>query len=134
MLVIGLIFIGAVLAVGMDVWQENNAHVVAQGFGHTFSQPPWVVLVAGAACGALLVVGVALLAGANARRRRLYHEHLEVLRDVDRLAKEIDADRAACEGARTTDVPQVFGSRHNQALAPSTEPVAAESRTAPSIH
>ena len=67
---LGLIFIGAAVAVGIDVWRENtNTHLAVQGFGHTFSQPPWVVIVVGAVCGALILLGLAMfLAGAAARR------------------------------------------------------------------
>jgi hypothetical protein len=94
---IGLLLIGVVLAAGIDVWKENGAHIKVQGFGHSFSQPPWVVLLVGAGCGVLLVIGLGLIARGVARSRRLRREHEEVLRDRDRLAKEIEAERAAHE-------------------------------------
>ena len=99
LLLLGLIFIGAAVAVGIDVWQENSAHLTVQGFGHTFSQPPWVVIVVGAVCGALVLLGLALLFAGAASRRRLVAERRAAMRDRDRLVKQAESDRAAREQA-----------------------------------
>jgi hypothetical protein len=99
LLLLGLVFIGAAAAVGIDVWQENNAHLTVQGFGHTFSQPPWVVIVVGAVCGALIILGLMMLMGGAASRRRLGAERRSALRDRDRLMKQAESERAAREQA-----------------------------------
>ena len=99
LLLLGVVFIGAAVAVGIDVWRENSAHLTVQGFGHTFSQPPWVVIVVGAVCGALIVLGLVMLFGGAASRRRLATERRAALRDRDRLLKQAESDRAAREQA-----------------------------------
>jgi hypothetical protein len=123
MILIGLIFIGAALTVGIDVWQQDSGHVLVQGFGHTFSQPPWVVLVVGAVCGALLVLGLGLLDGASARGRRLRREHRALLRERDRLAEQAQAERAGRERAEreravaAVDRSRIAGTVKNDTLA-----------------
>jgi hypothetical protein len=67
----GVIFIAIAVAVGVDVWQVNSGHVAVTAFNHTFSQPAWAVLVAGAVCGALVVLGLeTILAAGGGRRNR----------------------------------------------------------------
>jgi hypothetical protein len=68
----GLVLIGGAAAVGIEVWRANSADVTVEAFGHTFSQPPWVTLAAGAACGAAAVLGLALLLSSSARDRGLH--------------------------------------------------------------
>jgi len=99
LVLVGLIFIGAAVAVGVDVWRENSAHVSVQAFGHAFSQPPWVVIVVGTVCGALIVLGLAMLLTGAAARRRLLVERRAAIRDRDRLAQQASAERAAREQA-----------------------------------
>jgi uncharacterized membrane protein len=96
---LGLIFIGAAVAAGIDVWRENDTHLTVQGFGHTFSQPPWVVIVVGAVCGALILLGLAMFLSGAAARRRLVSERRAVLRDHERLVKQANSERAAREQA-----------------------------------
>jgi hypothetical protein len=99
LLLLGLVFIGAAVAVGIDVWRENSANLTVQGFGHTFSQPPWVAVVVGAACGALVLLGLAMVFRGVASRRRLAAERRAAFRDRDRLLRQAEADRAARERA-----------------------------------
>ena len=94
-----MVFIGAAVAVGIDVWRENNAHLTVQGFGHTFSQPPWVVIVVGTVCGVLIVLGLAMLFSGAVSRRRLAAERRAAFRDRDRLMRQAESDRAAREQA-----------------------------------
>ena len=96
---LGLIFIGADVAVGIDVWQENSNHVVVQGFGHMFSQAPWVAIVVGAVCGALIMLGLAFLFAGAASRRRTAGERRAALRDLDRLLQQANEERAARQQA-----------------------------------
>ena len=101
LLLIGVLFVGAAVAVGVDVWRENGIHarLTVHAFGHTFSQPPWVAIVVGAGCGALIVLGLASLYSGAASRRRLAVERRAAFRERDRLLKQAEADRAAREQA-----------------------------------
>jgi hypothetical protein len=99
LLLIGLVFIGAAVAVGIDVWQENTSNLSVVAFGHTFSQPPWVAIVVGAAAGALILLGLAMLFTGAASRRRLAAERRAAVKERDRLLKQAEADRAAREQA-----------------------------------
>ena|SRR5579862_868657 len=69
---VGVIFICTAVAVGVDVWQVNTGHVVVTAFDHVFSLPAWAVVGAGAVCGALIVVGLAMVGAAGARNQRLH--------------------------------------------------------------
>jgi biopolymer transport protein ExbB/TolQ len=99
LVLLGLICVGAAVAVGIDVWQENSNHLAVQGFGHTFFQAPWVAIVVGAVCGALIVVGLALFFAGAASRRRLVTDRRAAVRDRERLVQQANSERAAREQA-----------------------------------
>jgi hypothetical protein len=95
MILIGFILAGAAVALGIDIAMENSgARLSVEAFGHTFSQPPWVLLAVGAVGGALVVVGLAAMGAGTARRRRLWRDHRGAIRQRDRLALELDELRA----------------------------------------
>jgi hypothetical protein len=108
MILIGFIVVGAAVAVGIDIGTENSgARLSVEGFGHTVSQPPWVVLVVGAVCGAAALLGLSIMAKGAAHRRRLWLERRGALRQRDQLARQLvelraDRDRAQREGAVDT--------------------------------
>jgi hypothetical protein len=108
MILFGFILIGAAVAIGIDVGMENTGvRLTITSFGHTFSQPPWVVVVVGAACGMVLLIGMSLMATGAARRRRLWLERRDALRQRDRLVQQLDElrgdlDRAERERASST--------------------------------
>jgi hypothetical protein len=100
MILIGFIFVGAAVAIGVDVGMENSgARLSVEAFGHTFSQPPWVVVAVGAVFGAVALIGIGMMVRGTSRRRRLWVERRGALRQRDRLACELaelraDLDRA----------------------------------------
>jgi len=100
MILVGFILVGAAAALGIDVGMENTgARLSITSFGHTFSQPPWVVVVVGAACGMAVAVGITMMATGAARRRRRWLERRDALRQRDRLAQQLDDLRADLDRA-----------------------------------
>jgi hypothetical protein len=105
MILVGFILVAAAVALGIDIGMENTgARLSITSFGHTFSQPPWVVVVVGAACGMVLVIGMSMMATGAARRRRRWMERRDALRQRDRLAQQLaelraDLDRTERERA-----------------------------------
>ncbi len=95
MILVGFILVGAAVALGIDIGMENTGvRLSITSFGHTFSQPPWVVFVVGAACGMVAVIGMSMVATGAARRRRLWLERRDAMRQRDRLAQQLDELRA----------------------------------------
>jgi hypothetical protein len=118
---LGLICIGAAVAAGIDVWRENNTHLTVQGFGHTFSQPPWVVIVVGAVCGALILLGLAMFLSGAMARRRLVGERRAALREREQLLKQSNSDRAARQQAEhDRELANAEAARARAAAAPPT--------------
>ena len=100
MILVGFILVGAAVAIGIDLGMENTgARLSITSFGHTFSQPPWVVIVVGAACGMVVVIGMSMMATGAARRRRLWLERRDALRQRDRLVQQLDELRADLDRA-----------------------------------
>jgi len=105
MILVGFFLVGAVVSIGIDIGMENTGVTLSvASFGHTFSQAPWVVAVVGAACGMVVVIGMSMMAIGAARRRRLWLERRDALRQRDRLAQQLaelraDLDRAERERA-----------------------------------
>jgi hypothetical protein len=100
MILVGFILVGAAAALGIDIGMENTgARLSITSFGHTFSQPPWVVVVVGAACGMVVVIGMSIMGSGAARRRRLWLERRDALRQRDRLAQQLDELRADLDRA-----------------------------------
>ncbi len=124
LLLIGLVFVGAAVAVGIDVWRENSTHarLTVQAFGHTFSQPPWAVIVVGTVCGALIVLGLVSLYLGAAARRRLVAERRAAFRERDRLVKQAEADRAAREQAERDRAVATAEAERARVSAPSGPP------------
>jgi hypothetical protein len=109
MILIGFILVGAAVALGIDIAMENSgARLSVEAFGHTFSQPPWVLLAAGAACGALVLIGLAAMGAGTARRRRLWMEHRGAIRQRDRLALQLDQLRADRQRAEEQPAPAAY--------------------------
>ena len=113
MLILGLILIIAAAGVSLDVVLKNTAAIDVSAFGQTFSTTPGWLFVAGAAAGAVGILGVLLMGAglARARRRRATWkdlkqtqgttEHLQAERD--RLAAELEAARSRPELDLTDD-------------------------------
>jgi biopolymer transport protein ExbB/TolQ len=100
MILVGFILVGAAVAIGIDIGMENTgARLSITSFGHTFSQPPWVVIVAGAVCGMVVVIGMSMMATGAARRRRRWLERRDALRQRDRLVQQLDELRADLDRA-----------------------------------
>jgi hypothetical protein len=94
-ILIGFIIVAAVVALGVDIGMENShSRLSIEAFGHAFSQRPWVVIVIGAVCGAMAIIGLSAMASGAARRRRLWLEHRGAVRERDRLAKQLADLRA----------------------------------------
>jgi hypothetical protein len=109
MILIGFILVGAAVALGVDVAMENSdARLSVVAFGHTFSQPPWVVLVVGAICGALVLIGLGAMGAGTARRRRLWREHRGAIRERDRLAVQLEHLRANRQRAEPQQRPSAM--------------------------
>jgi hypothetical protein len=107
MILIGFILVGAAVALGIDVAMENSgARLSVESFGHTFSQPPWVLLVVGAICGALVVMGLTAMGAGTARRRRLWRERRGAIRQRDRLVVQLEELRADLQRAEQQRAPE----------------------------
>ncbi len=118
MIVIGLILAGAASAIAIDVWLENTpAMISVQAFGHTWSQPVWVLVLVGVAVGFGGLLGLLIAATGARRAQRLRAERRSMLRDRERRERESAAVPAAAQPGSVTD------SRvHATGAAPATAP------------
>jgi hypothetical protein len=139
MAVLGLLLLLSAVGLSLDVIFENTASLNVDALGQTFSLSSGWVFVAGVITGAVGLLGMSLLFGgmAKARRRRLALAESrgtskELLAERDRLAAELEAERAA--RSSTTVAPSNGGPAVSQER-PAAVDLAGEERraaTAPS--
>jgi hypothetical protein len=101
MAVLGLLLLLSAAGLTLDVVVQNSASINVDVLGQTFSVSPGWLFAAGAAAGAVGLLGVILVVGGvrRARRRRVAladsRGTVQALRsDRDRLAAELDQERA----------------------------------------
>jgi hypothetical protein len=131
MILIGFILVGAAVAIGIDVGMENSGvRLSVTSLGHTFSQPPWVVVVVGAVCGMVVLIGMSMMTTGAARRWRRWLERRDALRQRDRLAQQLaelraDLDRAELERASgAADADRAMSASAPEATNHSDQPAA----------
>lgn len=113
MAILGLLLLLAAGGLAVDMVVQNTSSISVDAVGQTFSLSPGWLFVAGAAAGAIALLGLSMLVGGmtRARRRRSTlrntRSSVQDLQDErDRLAVELERERA---GRTTTTV----GARRN---------------------
>lgn len=100
MVLIGVLLVGAASAVAADVWLENpDLMVTVQAFGRSWSAHFWALLVVGMAIGFAGLLGLLLTGKGSLRARRVRGERRSVLRERDRLERQVAEERAKRAGA-----------------------------------
>ncbi len=121
MILIGLILAAAASAVAVDLWLENpHLMMTVQAFGHTWSQPMWVLLVTGVAVGFGGLVGLLMMGGGMRRSRRIRVERRAAMRDRELLARQPVAEPAPAPAAQPVVTGPAVGTMSEAEGAPAT--------------